>query len=102
QSKWGVHDHIVFQRALQECDTARLPFFKVILSLSSHEPFDVPMVPKFPGRDGESLFLNSCHYTDRSIGEFMIRAKASAWWNNTVIIFVADHGHAQPGSKKLQ
>lgn len=102
ESKWGVHDHIVFQRALQECDTAQLPFFKVILSLSSHEPFDVPMLPKFPGADGESLFINSCHYTDRSIGEFMIRAKASDWWDNTVILFVADHGHAQPGSKKLQ
>jgi phosphoglycerol transferase MdoB-like AlkP superfamily enzyme len=102
ESKWGVHDHIVFQRALQECDTTHQPFFKVILSLSSHEPFDVPMVPKFPGADGESLFLNSCHYTDRSIGEFMIRAKASDWWDNTVIIFVADHGHQHPGNKKLQ
>jgi phosphoglycerol transferase MdoB-like AlkP superfamily enzyme len=102
ESKWGVHDHIVFQRALQECDTARQPFFKVILSLSSHEPFDVPMVPKFPAAEGESLFLNSCHYTDRSIGEFMIKAKTSDWWDNTVIIFVADHGHPLPGNKKLQ
>jgi phosphoglycerol transferase MdoB-like AlkP superfamily enzyme len=41
-SKWGVHDHLVFERAFQEIDSARSPFFKVILSLSSHEPFDVP------------------------------------------------------------
>ena len=102
ESKWGVHDHIVFQRALQEIDTAQTPFFKVILSLSSHEPFDVPMVPKFPGKDGERLFLNSCHYTDRSIGDFIIKAKASQWWDNTVIIFVADHGHPFPGRKKIQ
>lgn len=102
QSKWGVHDHIVFQRALQECDSSRSPFFKVILSLSSHEPFDVPMVPKFPGNDLENLFLNSCHYTDRSIGEFMVQARASDWWDDTVIIFVADHGHPMPGKKELQ
>jgi len=102
QSKWGVHDHIVFQQALLECDTARQPFFKVVLSLSSHEPFDVPMVPRFPGNDSESLFLNSCYYTDRSVGEFMMKAKASAWWKNTVVIFVADHGHSLPGNKKLQ
>ena len=101
-SKWGVQDHIVFQRALQQCDTARQPFFKVILSLSSHEPFDVPGVPAFPGQDWESLFLNSCHYTDQSLGEFMIKAKASDWWENTVIVFVADHGHPLPGHKKLQ
>jgi phosphoglycerol transferase MdoB-like AlkP superfamily enzyme len=102
QSKWGVHDHIVFQRALQECDTTRQPFFKVILSLSSHEPFDVPMVPQFPGADVESMFINSCHYTDKSIGEFMIKAKASEWWKNTVVIFVADHGHRHPGNKEIK
>lgn len=103
QSKWGVHDHIVFQRALQECDSSSRPFFKVILSLSSHEPFDVPMVPpKFPGNDWENLFLNSCHYTDRSVGEFMVKARASDWWDNTVIIFVADHGHPMPGRKEIQ
>src|ERR1044071_8021331 len=33
-SKWGVHDHYVFNRLLQECDTAQGPFFKVMLSLS--------------------------------------------------------------------
>lgn len=102
ESKWGVHDHIVFQRALEQCDTTSQPFFKVILSLSSHEPFDVPMVPKFPGNDWESLFLNSCYYTDRSIGDFIIKAKASDWWDNTVIIFVADHGHPLPGRKSIQ
>lgn len=102
ESKWGVHDHIVFNRALQQCDTARQPFFKVILSLSSHEPFDVPMVPRFPGRDWKSLFLSSCHYTDRSLGEFMLRAKTSAWWDNTVIVLVADHGHLLPGNWEIK
>ena len=92
QSKWGVHDHIVFERALEECDTTTRPFFKVILSLSSHEPFDVPMAPRFPGEDWENLFLNSCSYTDRSVGEFIHRAKASDWWDDTVIIFIAHHG----------
>ena len=102
ESKWGVHDHIVFQQAFQECDTATHPFFKVILSLSSHEPFDVPMVTKFPGDDPENLFLNSCYYTDQSVGQFIRRAKASSWWDNTVVIFIADHGHRFPGNKELK
>jgi len=101
-SKWGVHDHIVFEQALHECDTARQPFFKVILSLSSHEPFDVPMVTQFPGNDEESLFLNSCYYTDHSIGQFITKAKTSAWWDSTVVIFIADHGHRLPGKKELK
>lgn len=102
ESKWGVQDHIVFQRALQECDTATHPFFKVVLSLSSHEPFDVPMTPHFTGKDPESLFLNACYYTDKCIGDFIVKAKASPWWDNTVILFVADHGHRHPGNKELK
>lgn len=100
--KWGVHDHLVFERAFVECDTAVAPFFKVILSLSSHEPFDVPMETAFHGADPEQQFLNSCHYTDKHLGAFMEKAKASSWWDNTVVIFVADHGHRLPGNKELK
>lgn len=102
ESKWGVHDHIVFDRAFQECDTASHPFFKVILSLSSHEPFDVPMTPRFPGRDGDNLVKNSCFYTDQSLGDFIAKAKASHWWDSTVVVVVADHGHRFPGNVALQ
>jgi phosphoglycerol transferase MdoB-like AlkP superfamily enzyme len=63
-SKWGIHDHYVFGQTLLECDTSASPFFKVVLSLSSHEPFDVPMAPFIQGSDEESRFLNSCYYTD--------------------------------------
>lgn len=101
-SKWGYHDHIVLNRALHEIDSSRSPFFKVILTLSSHEPFDVPMEPVFKGDNEDSLFLNSIHYTDRSIGTFMDSARKSNWWDNTVILFVADHGHRQPGNKELK
>jgi phosphoglycerol transferase MdoB-like AlkP superfamily enzyme len=103
ESKWGIHDHVVLQRARQECDTASSPFFKVVLTLSSHEPFDVPLTSKFlKSRDEESMFLNSCHYTDSTLGNFVRQAKQSAWWNNSIIIFVADHGHRFPGNKEAK
>jgi phosphoglycerol transferase MdoB-like AlkP superfamily enzyme len=101
-SKWGYHDHIVLNRALNEMDSAQSPFFKVILTLSSHEPFDVPMEPIFNLNNEDSLFLNSIHYTDKCIGTFIDAAKKSNWWSNTVILFVADHGHRQPGNKELK
>jgi phosphoglycerol transferase MdoB-like AlkP superfamily enzyme len=101
-SKWGVHDHYVFNRTLAECDTTKGPFFKVMLSLSSHEPFDVPMEPYIKGKDGESLFLNACHYTDKSLGSFISSAKQKPWWKNTIVIFIADHGHPYPGNKKQE
>jgi phosphoglycerol transferase MdoB-like AlkP superfamily enzyme len=101
-SKWGVHDEFVFDRVLAECDSARNPFFKVVLTLSSHEPFDVPMKPYIKGSDEESLFLNSCHYTDRCVGEFIKEAKQQPWWNTTCVIFIADHGNRHPHNKELK
>lgn len=101
-SKWGIHDHYVFNRAFEEIDSATQPFFKVMLSLSSHEPFDVPMEIFYPGDDNEARFLNACHYTDKSLGEFINRAKQSAWWNNTLVVITADHGARHPGHKELK
>src|SRR5687768_6483286 len=42
-SKWGVHDEYVFAKFFEETQRAQAPFFKVIMTQSSHEPFDVPM-----------------------------------------------------------
>jgi len=48
-SKWGVHDHILFKTLEDSMKVVKEPFFKVVLTLSSHEPFDVPMEPFFKG-----------------------------------------------------
>jgi len=101
-SKWGVADHYVFNQLLAECDTAQNPFFKVMLTLSSHEPFEVPMQPVFEGQDESTKFLNSCYYTDKSLGEFISKAKEQPWWDNTLIIITADHGHRFPNPEELK
>jgi len=92
-SKWGAHDHVVLERALKEISLQPTPFFDVIFTLSSHEPFEIPVAPKFPGEDLESLYLSSLHYTDQSIGNFIKMAKTQPWYENTLIIILADHGH---------
>jgi phosphoglycerol transferase MdoB-like AlkP superfamily enzyme len=96
-SKWGVHDQYLFDQATKELDTTSTekPFFKVILTLSSHEPFDVPL-KQITGNDEPSLFLNSCYYTDKYLGEFVAYCKKQPWWNNTLIVITADHGHRLP------
>ncbi|MBL3657982.1 LTA synthase family protein [Fulvivirga sediminis] len=100
-SKWGVHDGYVFDKFLQETNAAQKPFFKVMLTLSSHEPFDVPMETAIEGEDDISKFLNSAHYTDKCIGKFIEEAKKTDWWNNTLIVFTADHGHPMPDNQGL-
>ncbi len=101
-SKWGVHDGFMLQRALQEIDTAHSPYFKVILTQSSHEPFDVPMKPLLPPTNDENLFLNSFHYTDSCLGAFISVLKSKEEWKNTLVLITGDHGHVHPRNKPLQ
>lgn len=91
-SKWGVHDHYVFEKFFGETENAAEPFFKIMMTQSSHEPFDVPMETAINGEDEISLYLNSCYYTDKSLGEFIDKAKKTDWWKNTLIVITADHG----------
>lgn len=90
-SKWGVHDHVVLDRLLDSLNSAQRPFATAVLTLSSHEPFEVPAEPVFTGKDILSKFRNSVHYTDKSLGEFLDRARKTDWWNNTLVIITADH-----------
>ena len=92
-SKWGAHDHIVMEKALQDISKQPQPFFNMIFTLSSHEPFDIPVAPQFPGDDLESQYKSSLHYTDQAIGSFIRQAKQQNWYENTLIIILADHGH---------
>ena len=100
-SKWGVHDHILLERYLEDLDTVMSPFFHIILTLSSHEPFEVPMETVFPGNDLPNKFCNSAYYTDRSIGQFVEKSKEKEWWQNTLLIIIADHGARYPNLSKM-
>jgi phosphoglycerol transferase MdoB-like AlkP superfamily enzyme len=90
-AKWGVHDHILFKTFEDSMKTVKEPFLKVVLTLSSHEPFDVPMKPVFSGSDVGDNYRNSVFYSDKTLGSFLDWAKETDWWKNTLIIMVADH-----------
>lgn len=99
-SKWGAHDHVVKDKLLQDLRKKKSPFFTTWLTLSSHEPFETPVKTVIEGRDDESLFLNSHHYTDSTIYSFIEQCKKESFWKNTVIIIVGDHGHRLPRTDK--
>lgn len=90
-SKWGVHDHIMFNSLKDSMRIMKEPFLKVVLTLSSHEPFDVPMETVFAGEDNMNRYKNSVYYADKALGSFIDWAKTTDWWNNTLVIMVADH-----------
>jgi phosphoglycerol transferase MdoB-like AlkP superfamily enzyme len=103
-SKWGAFDHTLLERANLDLKTYKQPFFVNILTLSSHEPFELPAgdwgLPNFDAKkaDVDDHFKNAMHYTDKALGQFMEDAKKQAWWNNTLIVIIADHGspHVAP------
>jgi phosphoglycerol transferase MdoB-like AlkP superfamily enzyme len=100
-SKWGAHDEVVLDRLLQDLEKSPQPFFSTLFTLSSHEPYEIPIEPVFPGTDNQTLFLNSLFYSDQCIGKFIEKAKKTSWWKNTIIVITADHGHPYPGPNEL-
>jgi phosphoglycerol transferase MdoB-like AlkP superfamily enzyme len=96
-SKWGVHDHVFMKRFEEDLKgKPNEPFFKIALTLTSHEPFEFPDKYKF-GKDTEENKFRSAHaYTDKVIGNFIDFAKKQAWYDNTLIIILSDHGHRSP------
>lgn len=94
--KWGVSDHYVFERMSRDLSVATQPFFSCILTLSSHEPYDVPMEPKIQGKAIPDLFRNTVYYTDWSLGQFIHLSENQPWYSNTLFILTADHGNPLP------
>ena len=98
-SKWGAHDGVVMNRVFESLNKSTTPFFATWLTLSSHEPFETPVSTTFTGNDNTTKFLNSLHYTDQVVGDFIDKCSQQPWWNNTVVIITGDHGHPLPESK---
>jgi phosphoglycerol transferase MdoB-like AlkP superfamily enzyme len=96
--KWGVPDEYLFDKFYSELNGMKEPFFAFCFTLSSHEPFDVPIDPKFGTESRSDLSKTSYFYTDSCLGIFLEKAKDESWWNNTLVIITADHGSRTPGN----
>ena len=92
--KWGVADGAVFDRMLTDIQSDRSgqPFFRSIMTVSSHEPFDVPNYQKI--KDNETL--NAFSYADHCLGQFIEELKKLPCWQNTIVAIVPDHLGAFP------
>ncbi|WP_343534523.1 LTA synthase family protein [Pedobacter sp.] len=95
-SKWGAYDGLVFNKQLKDANTTKQPFFSTLLSLTNHEPFELPVKYKFGNTDNIQKFKSTAFYTDSCIGSYLSEAKKQPWYKNTLFVFVADHGHPLP------
>lgn len=101
-SKWGANDSLVFEQLSVDLNKKKTPFFVNYFTLSSHEPYEVSGHNVIKGADETSKFLNAHNYTDKFLGQFIEKAKKQAWYKNTIIIIVADHGHRLPLSDQKE
>jgi len=95
-SKWGAHDGVVANRIKTDLQKLMPPFMLTWLTLSSHEPFETPVPAPFATTNTTTQFLASLHYTDAVLNDFVAFCKTQPWWQNTLLIVVADHGHVLP------
>jgi phosphoglycerol transferase MdoB-like AlkP superfamily enzyme len=90
---WGVNDDITSEwllSQLKERTETDIPWFTTYLTLSSHEPFEVPY------NRLEEKIPNAFAYTDECLGKLIEGLKQSPVWENLLIVCLPDHGFCYP------
>ena len=118
--QWGAPDEVVYNRILEDVRKGAKgsegskgskgpesskgsegedgPFFKVVLTLSSHEPFDVPSFNRL-----EHPFANSFAYADSCLGRFIDQLKADPLvWDDMLVVVLPDHCSYYPENMEFQ
>ncbi len=102
---WGISDKRLFLEANNVLKEQQKPFIAVIQTADNHRPYTIPeedkkeftlvnhpldSLKKFGFYSNDEL--NAFRYTDFSFQKFIEAAKKEAYFNNTIFVFVGDHG----------
>ncbi len=85
-AKWGVRDDITFKTLFEMTTSLPSPYIIGYSTLSSHEPWDVPI------KHFDDKVYNAFYYLDQCIGEYVAELRKTEAWKNTLIILLPDHG----------
>lgn len=101
---WGISDKNLFKEANKVFSKEKNPFFAIVQTADNHRPFSIPeedtdFEKRIVNEDTlhkygfESLkeFQSFC-YTDYCFKKLIEGAKKESWFNNTIFVFVGDHG----------
>lgn len=92
ESTLGVPDDFMFDFAipkLNELAKKGKPFLSVMMTASDHGPY---VIPEYFTPKADDVKKQVVEYADWSIKQFVKNAKKQPWFNNTLFVFVADHG----------
>ena len=91
-NSFGVQDDFLYRYALPVLtQTARegKPFFAALLSVSNHPPYVIPEDFEAHSDTDEQRIVE---FADHSLKEFIDSARREEWFDNTIFVFVGDHG----------
>lgn len=98
----GLSDEAFFEQALPHLPKDR-PFYGFFVTLTNHLPYDLPKekakISLFPHHKNTLFgkYLNTAHYTDQAIGQFIENLKKEGLYDNSIIALYGDHGGLVPG-----
>ncbi len=93
-STLGVPDHYMFEYAipvLNKMHSHQKPFFAAVMTASDHGPYIIPDGIDFKPKHTD-IHDGIVEYADWSIRHFMELASRQTWFDNTIFVFLADHG----------
>ena len=99
---WGASDEDLYIKANKQFAKYHeqgKPFFSLVFSSSNHSPYGYPEGKIEPYNTPAATRENAAKYSDYAIGEFIKKARASEYWNDTVFVIVADHDSRASGDQ---
>lgn len=92
----NLTDETVFRLASETGKIKNQPFFSMVLSISTHHPYNEIIDPDFVLNDnslprGYKIYLNTCHNADVQIRNYMEHLKREGVYENSLIIITSDH-----------
>jgi phosphoglycerol transferase MdoB-like AlkP superfamily enzyme len=94
---WGIGDKLFFQRVLPRIQKLKQPFVSVLITLTSHGPFQyVPASERklnLGAIDGTDFggYLHSMRYNDEAIEQLFGELKGAGLLDNTTVVIYGDH-----------
>lgn len=104
----GVSDKSMFSQLVPILQKQTNPYFSFVITLTNHHPFvleDQYRTLALSEEDKDTKFgayLETVHYTDEAIGQFIGGLKAAGLYDNTVIAFYGDHHGLNCGMEDVQ
>lgn len=91
-----INDAHIFNFAASKLNSEEKPFFHLILSLSTHSPYDRYTGKNiFNGSKNYSQeycnYLNTCHFLDEQLCRYFESLKSNGLYDQSLIVIAADH-----------